>query len=281
MRRRIAASASRPTPPASSRRSSEPSGAMSMRTIRHWPRTRAGSPVRASSTRPSATWTRSRTAAEVVAILREHRVPVSRINSIADIAADPQFLARDMIVEVSDDSARSAAARSGRRAEARPERPGRSRRWPSRSEHRPTPFARVTSPKTEVGRRIPGDRVQRLGRRVGRSFTRSADRSHPTTSGSLSSTSTSSSGTRSWRRTCRMPSGTRHGPSRPPSASSPTLHGLGVRTVVDLTVPGLGRDVSLVAEVARRVPINLVAATGWYTPNVLPTYFQLPRARAA
>ena len=52
------------------------------------------------------------------------------------------------------------------------------------------------------------------------------------------------------------------------------LHDLGVRTVVDLTVPGLGRDVRLVAEVAERVPIHLVATTGWYTPNVLPTYFQ-------
>lgn len=52
------------------------------------------------------------------------------------------------------------------------------------------------------------------------------------------------------------------------------LAGLGVRTVVDLTVPGLGRDVGLVAEVAARAPVNLVASTGWYTPNVLPTYFQ-------
>lgn len=52
------------------------------------------------------------------------------------------------------------------------------------------------------------------------------------------------------------------------------LHGLGVRTVVDLTVPGLGRDVRLAASVARLVPVNLVASTGWYTPNVLPTYFR-------
>jgi phosphotriesterase-related protein len=52
------------------------------------------------------------------------------------------------------------------------------------------------------------------------------------------------------------------------------LHGLGIRTVVDLTVPGLGRDASLVAEVAERVPVNLLASTGWYTPNVLPTFFQ-------
>lgn len=52
------------------------------------------------------------------------------------------------------------------------------------------------------------------------------------------------------------------------------LHDLGIRTIVDLTVPGLGRDVTLVAEVAERVPVHLVAATGWYTPNVLPTFFQ-------
>ena len=49
---------------------------------------------------------------------------------------------------------------------------------------------------------------------------------------------------------------------------------LGIRTLVDLTVPGLGRDVGLLAEVAERVPVHLVASTGWYTPNVLPTFFQ-------
>ncbi len=52
------------------------------------------------------------------------------------------------------------------------------------------------------------------------------------------------------------------------------LYRLGIRTVVDLTVPGLGRDVRLVSRVAEQVPVNLIAATGWYTPNVLPTYFQ-------
>lgn len=51
------------------------------------------------------------------------------------------------------------------------------------------------------------------------------------------------------------------------------LHELGVRTVVDLTVPGLGRDVELVSEVAKRSRVHLVAATGWYTSNVLPVYF--------
>jgi formyl-CoA transferase len=47
-------------------------------------------------------WTETRTAEEVVAVLRERRIPVSRINSIADIVADPQFQSRDMIVEVDD-----------------------------------------------------------------------------------------------------------------------------------------------------------------------------------
>ena len=52
------------------------------------------------------------------------------------------------------------------------------------------------------------------------------------------------------------------------------LHALGIQTVVDLTVPGLGRDARLVADIAARVPITLIASTGWYTPNVLPTFFQ-------
>jgi phosphotriesterase-related protein len=52
------------------------------------------------------------------------------------------------------------------------------------------------------------------------------------------------------------------------------LHALGVGTVVDLTVPGLGRDVELVGQVAARAAVNLIAATGWYTPNVLPTFFR-------
>lgn len=51
------------------------------------------------------------------------------------------------------------------------------------------------------------------------------------------------------------------------------LHELGIRTIVDLTVPGLGRDAELVGEVARRVPVHIVAATGWYTSSVLPVYF--------
>lgn len=52
------------------------------------------------------------------------------------------------------------------------------------------------------------------------------------------------------------------------------LSELGVRTVVDLTVPGLGRDVRRVAEVAARAPVNLVASTGYYTADVLPLFFR-------
>ncbi len=52
------------------------------------------------------------------------------------------------------------------------------------------------------------------------------------------------------------------------------LHQLGIGTVVDLTVPGLGRDVGLVSSVAERVPVNLIATTGWYTADALPPYFR-------
>ena len=47
-------------------------------------------------------WTSTRTASEVVTSLRSLSIPVSRINNIADIVADPQFQARDMVVEVED-----------------------------------------------------------------------------------------------------------------------------------------------------------------------------------
>jgi phosphotriesterase-related protein len=52
------------------------------------------------------------------------------------------------------------------------------------------------------------------------------------------------------------------------------LHQLGVRTVVDLTVVGLGRDVALVQRVAERAPVNLVASTGFYVSQALPLYFR-------
>jgi crotonobetainyl-CoA:carnitine CoA-transferase CaiB-like acyl-CoA transferase len=49
-----------------------------------------------------AEWTREREATEVLETLREVRIPVSRINSVAEIVAEPQFQAREMIVPVED-----------------------------------------------------------------------------------------------------------------------------------------------------------------------------------
>ncbi|HAM02019.1 MAG TPA: phosphotriesterase-related protein [Acidimicrobiaceae bacterium] len=47
----------------------------------------------------------------------------------------------------------------------------------------------------------------------------------------------------------------------------------GIGTIVDLTVPGLGRDLSPLQEVAEQVPLNIVVATGYYTYDKLPHYF--------
>jgi phosphotriesterase-related protein len=47
----------------------------------------------------------------------------------------------------------------------------------------------------------------------------------------------------------------------------------GVSTIVDLTVLGLGRDVTLAAEVSRRSGVNVIVATGLYTYDELPHYF--------
>src|SRR5215470_11430687 len=49
-----------------------------------------------------AEWVRQRSAAEVEAILVAAHVPVTRVYSIADIAADPHYAARDDIVTVDD-----------------------------------------------------------------------------------------------------------------------------------------------------------------------------------
>jgi formyl-CoA transferase len=49
-----------------------------------------------------ATWARGLSADEVLSALRTAGIPVARINSIADIAGDAQFRARNMLVEVDD-----------------------------------------------------------------------------------------------------------------------------------------------------------------------------------
>jgi phosphotriesterase-related protein len=52
------------------------------------------------------------------------------------------------------------------------------------------------------------------------------------------------------------------------------LKAKGVDTLVDLTVLGLGRDVPMLLPVVERAGIQVVAATGLYTFNELPTYFR-------
>ena len=57
---------------------------------------------------------------------------------------------------------------------------------------------------------------------------------------------------------------------------------VGIAAVVDLTVPGLGRDLRLVKQVAEQVPITIVASTGYYTYDTLPHFFdgRIPALRA-
>ena len=46
------------------------------------------------------------------------------------------------------------------------------------------------------------------------------------------------------------------------------LHARGIRTIVDLTTVDLGRDIALIAEVAKRARVNIVVATGvWWMPQ--------------
>ncbi|MGO9343440.1 MAG: phosphotriesterase [Acidimicrobiales bacterium] len=51
------------------------------------------------------------------------------------------------------------------------------------------------------------------------------------------------------------------------------LAAAGVSTIVDLTVVGLGRNIRLVKRVAEQVDLNIVVATGLYTYDSLPHYF--------
>ena len=51
-------------------------------------------------------WTLQRPIDEVIAVLDKAAVPVGRVYSVADIASDPQYLARDMIVQTHDSEGR-------------------------------------------------------------------------------------------------------------------------------------------------------------------------------
>ena len=48
----------------------------------------------------------------------------------------------------------------------------------------------------------------------------------------------------------------------------------GVRTIVDLTVLGLGRNIPRVQRVVADIPLNVIVATGLYTYNELPFHFR-------
>jgi phosphotriesterase-related protein len=51
------------------------------------------------------------------------------------------------------------------------------------------------------------------------------------------------------------------------------LHSRGVRSVVDLTVIGLGRYIPRIQRIAERTPIHIIVATGLYTYNDIPFFF--------
>jgi phosphotriesterase-related protein len=61
-------------------------------------------------------------------------------------------------------------------------------------------------------------------------------------------------------------------------AARDRLRGLrqaGVDTILDMTVPGIGRDPALVAEAAEGTGLKIMFATGYYTYDNLPLPFQL------
>ncbi len=51
------------------------------------------------------------------------------------------------------------------------------------------------------------------------------------------------------------------------------LHATGVKTIVDLTVVGLGRYIPRIKRVAEQTAVNIIVATGVYTYNDIPFYF--------
>src|SRR5258707_8308917 len=53
------------------------------------------------------------------------------------------------------------------------------------------------------------------------------------------------------------------------------LHSIGVDTILDMTVPGLGRDPALVARAAEGTGLRVLFATGYYTYENLPPLFGL------
>jgi phosphotriesterase-related protein len=52
------------------------------------------------------------------------------------------------------------------------------------------------------------------------------------------------------------------------------LRGLGVQTIVDPTVVGLGRDIPRIQRINERVDLNIIVATGIYTYHDVPGFFR-------
>jgi phosphotriesterase-related protein len=59
------------------------------------------------------------------------------------------------------------------------------------------------------------------------------------------------------------------------------LKAKGIDTIIDLTVPGLGRYIPRIQRVAERSDVHIVVATGFYTFDALPTYFTTHRPGGA
>jgi phosphotriesterase-related protein len=53
-----------------------------------------------------------------------------------------------------------------------------------------------------------------------------------------------------------------------------SLTDAGIKTIVDLTVHGLGRNIPRLRRVVGDIPVNVIVATGLYTYDELPRYFQ-------
>ncbi len=52
------------------------------------------------------------------------------------------------------------------------------------------------------------------------------------------------------------------------------VHALGISTIVDPTVVGLGRFIPRIARIAEQVDVNIIVATGMYTYDAAPFFFQ-------
>ena len=51
-------------------------------------------------------------------------------------------------------------------------------------------------------------------------------------------------------------------------------YAIGIRSMIDLTVLGLGRDINFIRDIAAQIPINVIVATGLYTFVDVPAYFR-------